>query len=52
MMRGDKHPECTRCWTEEDVRMTSRRMLENKLWIQGRLELQIKEQDKSLGTIL
>ena len=35
MMRGEKHEECTRCWTEEDSGMTSRRIIENKLWTKG-----------------
>ena len=45
MMNGERHPECIRCHTEEDAGMTSRRMLENKLWIKGGWN-QIKEEDK------
>ena len=45
MMRGEKHEECTRCWTEEDSGMTSRRIIENKLWTKGGWD-QLREEDK------
>jgi hypothetical protein len=45
MMNGERHPECIRCHTEEDAGMTSRRVLENKLWIKGGWN-QIREEDK------
>jgi len=45
MMKGERHPECVRCHTEEDAGMFSRRKVENKLWIKGGWN-QIKEEDR------
>ena len=45
MMRGERHPECVRCHTEEDAGMTSRRIVENNIWIKNGWA-QIEEQDR------
>ena len=45
MLKGERHPECVRCHTEEDAGIRSRRHVENELWIKGGWK-QIREQDK------
>lgn len=45
MMKGERHPECVRCHTEEDAGMISRRIVENNIWIKGAWE-QIDPADK------
>ena len=46
MMKGEWHSECTRCQTEEEAGMLSRRQIENKIWIKGGEYRQLKEEDR------
>lgn len=32
MLNGERHPECVRCWSEEDSGLRSRRQDENEVW--------------------
>jgi hypothetical protein len=45
MIKGEWHPECIRCKSEEEAGMRSRRMLENSIWVKGNRS-QIDEIDK------
>lgn len=45
MLENKWHPECQRCMTEEQAGMTSRRIIENKLWTVGGWN-QLEEKDK------
>lgn len=45
MIKGERHPECIRCHTEEDAGIRSRRHVENELWIKGGWK-QIRDEDK------
>ena len=38
MLRGERHPDCTTCWTKEDMGAASKRTVSNKMY-KGEFEL-------------